>query len=265
MLNTEGSLRKKMWKITTHKKISVKNPVLIEGLPGIANVGKIVSDYLIEQTEAELFMSFFSDYLSNSVFVNEDNLVELPKLELYYKKIDGQDFLFLSGDIQPSSEKGSHSFSNTVLDILEKMKCKKIITLGGIGLQEIPENPKVYCTGNNEVVMKEFKDAGANTNIYGIVGPIIGVSGLLVGLAKKKKISAIALLAETYGHPVYLGLNGAKQTLKILKKRFGFKISYASLNKEIRIMERELQGEDVKEKSPKIERLRKIKEINYIG
>ncbi|MCF7866267.1 PAC2 family protein [Candidatus Woesearchaeota archaeon] len=254
-----------MWKITTYKKVDLKNPVFIEGLPGIANVGKIVADYLIEELDAELFMTFFSDELPNSVFVNEDNLVELPKIELYYKNVDGKDFLFLAGDVQPSNEKGSYSFSNLILDILEKANCKQIITLGGIGLQEIPESPKVYCTGNSKNIMNEFKELGAKTDIYGLVGPIIGVSGLLVGLAKKRKIPGIALLAETYGHPIYLGLKGAKQTLKILKKKFLFEFSYRSLNKEIKLMDRELQGEDIKDKSPKIERLRKIKETNYIG
>lgn len=256
-----------MWEITTHKKIKIENPIFIEGLPGIANVGKIVIDYIIEQLEAEKILSFFSHDLPNSVFVNEDNLVELPKIELYHKKIGKQHFLFLAGDVQPTSEKGSFSFSELIINMVSKMGCKKIITLGGIGLQEIPEKPNVYCTGNNPKIMEEFKKLGAKVEIYGLVGPIIGVSGLLVGLSKAKNISAVALLAETFGHPMFLGLKGAKQTLKILEKKFEFKIDYKELNKEIKLMDRELKGEDIstKQKSPKMQRLKKIKETSYIG
>ncbi|MCF7872364.1 PAC2 family protein [Candidatus Woesearchaeota archaeon] len=265
MPSTEENIKSRNWKITRHKKVTFKNPVLLEGLPGIANVGKIALDYLIEQYDADLVLSFFSDYLPNTVFVNEDNLVELPRIELYHKKINGNDFLFLAGDVQPSSEQGSFSFTKVILDLACEWKCSTIITLGGIGLQDIPEKPKVFCTGTDKDIMKEFKSVGAIDKIYGVVGPIIGVSGLLVGLAKKKNISAIALLAETYGHPVFLGLKSAKQTLRVLSKKYDFKLNYRELNKEIKLMDKELQGEHVAQRSPKMERLRKIKETSYIG
>ena len=35
--------------IVNKKDFSIRNPVLIEGLPGIGNVGKIVVDFLIDQ------------------------------------------------------------------------------------------------------------------------------------------------------------------------------------------------------------------------
>jgi len=254
-----------MWKTTTYKKVKINNSVLLEGLPGIANVGKIVADYLIEQLKEEKIASFFSYELPNSVFVNEDNLVELPKLEIYHKRLGKKDFLFLSGDVQPQSEVGSYSFSEMILDFVEKMGCKEIITLGGIGLQEIPDKPKVFCTGNDSKYTSIFTNAGANKNVYGLVGPIIGVSGLLVGLSSRRKIKAAALLAETYGHPMYLGLKGAKKTLKILEKYFKFKLNFKDLNKEIRLMEKELKGEEVNSKDSPLKRLKKIKETTYIG
>jgi proteasome assembly chaperone (PAC2) family protein len=61
-------------------------------------------------------MIFFSYDLPNSVFVNENNLVELPKIEMYHKKINGKDFLFLAGDVQPSSERASYVFSELILE-----------------------------------------------------------------------------------------------------------------------------------------------------
>ncbi len=48
--------------------------------------------------------------------------------------------------------------------------------------------------------IQTYKVKGVQTDLYGIVGPIVGVSGLLLGLADKKS-NAIAILAETYGHP----------------------------------------------------------------
>ena len=251
-----------MWKVTTKKKVKPKNIILIEGLPGIGNVGKIVVDYLIESLKAQRIAHFFSYQLPNTVFVNSDNLVELPKIELYYKQIEGQDFLFLTGDVQPSGDKSCYKFCECVLDQSQKYLVKEIITLGGIGLGQIPQKPKVYCTGNDKALINKFTKLGAKANIYGIVGPIIGVSGLLIGLSTQKNLKAATLLVETYNHPMYLGLKEAKETLKILKKRYGIKLSLTQLNKEIKNLEKQNDSEP---KAPVLKRLKKLKEINYIG
>ncbi len=260
-----NSKKIKDWEIKTIKKVKLNKPVLIEGLPGIGNVGKIVVDYLAEELEATKIMTFFSYDLPNSVFVNEDNLVELPKIEMYHKKINNTDYLFLIGDVQPSTEKASYTFTELMLEFIEKQGGREIITLGGIGLSEPPEKPDVFCAGNNKAFVKKFLEKGAKKNVYGLVGPIIGISGLLVGMSTKRKIKATALLAETYGHPMYLGLKGARSTIKILNKIYGFKVSLRSLNKEIKLVEQEENEINGQSDSASLKKIKKQKEINYIG
>ena len=254
-----------MWETKTYKDKKLKNTILVEGLPGIANVGKIVADYLVDQFKAEKIMSFSSYDLPNSVFVNEEGLVELPKIELYHKKINGKDFLFLCGDVQPNNEKSSYLFTEKILLTAKKYGCKEIVTLGGIGLAEVPEKPRVYCTANEKKFLKKFTKSGASSDVYGIVGPIIGISGLLVGMSKKEKINGVALLTETYGHPMFLGLQSAKETLKVVSKAYKIKIDYKDINKEIKLFEKEMKGEDVSHEKSSLQRLKKIKEISYIG
>ena len=77
-----------------------------------------------------------------------------------------------------------------MFDLAKKQKVKEIITLGGIGLAEIPKKPKVYCTGNSKKIVDAYKSDLVSNNLYGVVGPIVGVSGLLLGLASKRKIDA---------------------------------------------------------------------------
>jgi uncharacterized protein (TIGR00162 family) len=252
------------WKVNVYTKKKFSSPILIEGLPGIGNVGKIVVDYLVEDLKAEKIMDFFSYCLPNSVFVNENNLVSLPKLEIYYKKINGKDYFFLAGDVQPATEEGSYTFTELLLDIMQKQGCKEIVTLGGIGLPNIPEAPDVYCASNDLKFIEKFIKAGAKKEVYGVVGPIMGVSGLLVGLSEKRKIKATALLAETLGHPMYLGLIGAKASLLVLCKTYGFKIDIKELDKEIKAIESE-DGEDHDPKSSSLQKLKRVKEMNYIG
>lgn len=237
------------WEITKEGKKAelnrMNNPVLIEGLPGIGNVGKIAVDFLVEELKAEKLYSFFSYRFPHSVFVNEDNLVEMPKLEIYCKRFKNKkkrDLLFLTGDIQPIDEESCFSFCEEILKIAKEHGCSEIITTGGIGLQKTPEKPRVYCTGNDKKLMKSYISKGilVEKDIFGVVGPIVGVSGILIGLGRKRGVDGVALLAETFGHPLYLGIKGAKELLKVLDDRLKLGLNIKKLDKEISKLEKEI-------------------------
>lgn len=229
------------WELTVHKKMKVIKPIVIEGLPGIGNVGKVAADFLVEELKAEKMLSFFSYSLPHSVIVQENNLIELPSINIFYKKLKRQDYLFIVGDVQPIDEISCYSFCEELLNLLTKLRTKEIITLGGIGLSQIPKQPKVYCTANRKDIIERYKGGTKlNSNIYGLVGPIVGVSGVLLGLANKKKIPAITILAETLGHPMYLGIKGSKEIVAILNKKLELGINIKKLDKEIKDIDEEI-------------------------
>lgn len=251
------------------RSIRIMKPVLVGGLPGIGNVGKVAVDFIIDELQAEKLYDISSYSMPHSVFINEENLVELPTISLYYKRIKNRDYLFLSGDAQPVDETSAYEFSETLLDMLKAMQTEELITLGGIGLPFVPKNPKIYCTGNSKEIVRKYTNVQGikiESNIYGVVGPIVGVSGLLLGLAKKKNIKGVALLAETYSHPLYLGIKGAREIVNILNKKLSLNIKIEDLDREIS----ELEQAESKNKPAKNNPLQKIqsklgKDITYIG
>jgi len=249
------------------KKPKLNKAILIEGLPGIGNVGKVVADFLVDELKAKKLYDITSHTFPHSVFVNEDNLIELPKVEIFYKKGKKNDFLILVGDIQPTDEISSYEFSEKILDLFQQLKGKEIITLGGIGLADIPKKPKVYCTGNSKEVIKRYKNGKVNDKLHGVVGPIVGVTGLLLGLGEQRGIDAIALLAETYAHPMYLGIKGAKEILAVLDKKFSLGIKIERLEKEISELEEEMINRTKKLEAVSKQGKMKGKgtDMNYIG
>ena len=250
------------FEIRQFSKPELNNPVLIEGLPGIGNVGKIAADFMIDSLKAKKFIEIHSTSFPNSVFVNEFNLVDLPLINVYYKKLKKQDLIFIAGDIQPLNEEACYNFCNIVLDLFERYKGKEIITMGGIGMPKIPKSPLVYCTANSQDIIKKYKTKNLDEKIFGIVGPIIGVTGLLVGLAGKRKIPAIALLAQTFGHPNYLGIKGSREVLDILNKKLDLSLNIEKLDQEIQSIEREIKTKKIVE-LPKI--IKTKDETSYIG
>ena len=248
------------WKISQINKVNVKNPILIEGLPGVGNVGKIAVDFIIDSLKAKKIFEITSYNFPHCVFVNEDNLVELPAIEIFHKKVGNKDFLFLAGDIQPLDERSCYEFCDNILDLFEQIKGKEIITLGGIALDRIPKQARVYCTGTNPKIIKRYQTNVVN-NIYGVIGPIIGVSGLLTGLARRRNLDAVSILAETFGHPTYLGVKGAKEILKVLNHKLNLHLDIELLDKEVNEIEKEIS-----EKTNKIAKSTKAKrDVSYIG
>lgn len=257
------------WRIDQFcKKPRLRNAIFIEGLPGIGNVGKVVIDFMVDELKANKIYEITSHTFPHSVFVNEDNLVELPKIEIFYKKLNGHDLLLMGGDVQPIDEVSSYEFSEKILDLVEGFNAREIITLGGIGLGEIPKKPKIYCTGNSKEIIEKYRGNKVSDQLYGLVGPIVGVSGLLLGLAAKRHIDAVALLAETYGHPMYLGVKGAREILNVLNDKLKIGINVDKLEKEIDYIERQIiKRTEELGNIPAKGALKKVRrgEVSYIG
>lgn len=263
---------KLLWEITKEtKEPKLNNPLFIEGLPGIGNVGKIAVDFLVEEFKAKKLYTFFTHRYPHSVFVNDKNLVEMPKVEIYYKKFNGKkrDLLLLIGDVQPIDEETCYEFCEEILKIAKQYKCSEVITTGGIGLQNIPEKPKVYCTSNDAVLLADYtsKWSGVEKQIFGVVGPIVGVSGVLLGLGKKRGVKAVSLLAETFGHPMYLGVKGAQALLRVLEDKFEFGVDLKKMGKEIIEIEKELMRKTkaLENRGSRAGARARKKEVSYIG
>jgi hypothetical protein len=221
-------------------KLNFKNPVMIEGLPGMGNVGKIAIDFIIESLDAKKVYDIHYSGFPSFTFVNEKGLVELPKVEIYHKNIKKRDFFFISGDVQPATDENCYEFCDKLLDLFEEYKGKEIITLGGIGLEDAPKQPKIYCAATDKEMIKRLALLGVKS-AEGIVGPIIGVSGLLLGLGKQRGMNGAILLAETVAYPNYLGIKEARELLKILNKYYTLGLNIQELNKEVKVIEQEIE------------------------
>jgi len=124
------------------------------------------------------------------------------------------------------------------------------------------KNPQVFATGTSKKIIDKFtRGLQVKKELYGVVGPIVGASGLLLGLGQKNKIEGICFLAETYGHPMYLGIKGSKELLKIIQKKLGIKVDIKKIDKEIAELEREL----LKRSQEVVSKKKLAQETSYIG
>ena len=250
------------------KKPQLRKAVLVEGLPGMGNVGKVAVDFLIDNFHAKRVAEFRSQLMPHSVFVNEKGLVELPKIELYcVDRKNAPSLLLLAGDVQPVNEESCYDFCALVVGVAKEMGVVEIITTGGIGLRTVPKKPKIYVTGTSKAAVKPYAKLKVNMNTYGTVGPIVGVAGVLCGIAGREGLQSVALLAEVFGHPLYLGVRGAKEMLRVMNGRLNLKLDFNAIEREIQSLEKELTEKQQELTNQPFGRLRgkPPEEVNYIG
>ncbi|HUK84502.1 MAG TPA: PAC2 family protein [Candidatus Acidoferrum sp.] len=211
-------------------EIEPNNPVLIEGLPGLGLVGKIALRYLIKQLKAKKIAYLYSPHFPYFVLVNKKGNVRLLRGAFYfYKNPNGpNDIILFTGDSQSQTIEGQYEIADRILDFSEKYGVKTIATIGGYRM-EPQEKPKVFIAATSQEVLDKALQAGATLSTSG--SPIVGTAGLILGLAKFKKISALCLLGETRGYlPDPLA---AKSILEVLKSTFNFDLDLAGINEEI--------------------------------
>ena len=212
-------------------KPDLKKPVLIEGLPGLGMVGRIATRYLIKQLKAKKLAELYSPHFPYYVLVNKKGSVRLLRGEFHFWKNETgeNDLIILTGDHQAQTIEGQYDVASCILDFAEKYAVKMAVTIGGYR-KEAEETPKVVAVSTNPKLLNRALQAEAVTSPAG--NPIVGTAGLLLGLARFRKIDALCLLGETCGY--LRDPRAAKSVLRVLQKILDLKVDLSGLEGEIK-------------------------------
>lgn len=223
------------------KDVSIKNPVLIAGLPGIGNVGKLTVDFMIDNLNPELIYEIKSSLFPHAVFIDENDVITMPVIKLYAVKRLSQDLLLLAGDVQPATEAASYELAEKIIELAHGFGCKQIITFGGVGRPNIPDAPSMYLAGNSPEAMGRFKEKANKFEFKNCesIANIVGLAGLLVGYSKAVNIDAVSVLTDTFAHPAHFGLEESKQLLLLMDSLFNLGLDVSELDEEIDEMKKE--------------------------
>jgi len=244
------------------KQPKLTNPMFIEGLPGIGNVGKLAVEHLIDNIKAKKFAEIYCKDFPPQVFINPDGTIELVKNEFYYwkaKKKEQRDIVLLTGDYQGLSSQGQYELVDTILTIIEKLGVKELYTLGGYGLGHDITRPQVLCATTDKQLVAPMKKHGAVFKRNEPGGGIVGASGLLLGLGKLRGFKGACFMGETPGYLV--DPKSAKAVLKVLMSLTKIDIDLSALEKKAKEIEQIAQQLREMETSSK----ERPEDLKYIG
>lgn len=231
--------------------------ILIEGLPGVGQVGKLVAEHMIEEFGAVKIAEITSIFFPPQVLIDENGVARLTRNEVYQVNKDGHSIAFLVGDVQSGSPEGHYLLADAYLDIAESLGVKQIYALGGYGTGHLHEEIQVFGAVNALALKESAEKAGVVFSTDEPGGGIFGASGLLLAFGAERGMEGMCLMGETSGYIV--DPKSAHAVLGVLSALMGVDIDATKLE------ERATEMEAIVEKIRELENAKTEEELSYIG
>jgi len=251
-------------------KITLRDPILVEGLPGVGNVGKLAADYLREQLGAKPLATIYSKFFPPQVYVGEDGIIRMVSNDLHYFRPTGagaRDLLILGGDYQGISPEGQYEITHRVLEFCHRLGVREVYTLAGFAQGRVIEKPRVLGAATSAARVDAMRKAGVVFSKTDPGGGLIGASGLFLGLGRLFEMEGVCLMGETSGY--FVDPRSAEAILRILTKVLGVTIDFTDLEtkaKEIdRIAQRIHDAEQKSSESAASPPAASREDLGYIG
>jgi proteasome assembly chaperone (PAC2) family protein len=172
----------------------LRKPVCIQGMPGVAMCGKAALDYILEELKPKKMYEFYFYDLLPHVKVDEMGFMTALKTYAYVWKGEKRDFVFITGDGQPTNGDGINTFSLFIAERLKNLGVKALVSLAASPVAMINMNPKVYVAATGKRLLNFFLTHGAHSLNKGTIFGMNGVTPCLTD--RLYNIPGCILLAE---------------------------------------------------------------------
>ncbi|MHA1859559.1 MAG: proteasome assembly chaperone family protein [Candidatus Asgardarchaeia archaeon] len=215
------------------RKMRLKEPILIEGLPGIGLVGKIAAKYMAKTLKAKRMAEIYSPHFPHQVIMRKKGTVRMLRNVIYGWKGKEKELMILIGDVQPVTPEGQFEVNSKILDYFEAKGGKLIYTLGGYSTGKLLDRRRVLGVVTHKELIPALKKNGV---VFGEAkGTIVGAAGMLLGLGMLRGMKGACLMGETHG--AYVDSKSAKNLLQTLTKILNVDIDLKRLDERVKVDE----------------------------
>lgn len=231
--------------VTLFEKPKLRNPSLIAAWPGMGNVAMRAVGYLKDQLGAKpLGKVAPGAYFAATGAVVNKRLIEPPQPptnEFFYHQSPGSrtDLIFFLGGVQPIPHK-EYEFAVEILKVVETFGVKRVYTTAAAPSDmHFKNTPRVFAVPNHSDLLKKLEEH--RVHFMG-EGNIAGMNGLLISVARERKIDGICLLGEIPFFTAQIEFPMASLVvLEALTKLLGIKIDTVDLELYARQKEKEIE------------------------
>ena len=171
---------------------------ILEAVPGVGNVGKIVVDSLVDKHPSRTIgWILHPDFPPHST-LDGNGFVSPPRININSILLpDGRTIITVGGPLQPMTAAGQYEVSEAILEMASESGTPQLLVLAGLAAGTDDREIHVICAdaevrknleANDIPVSREHPKAG-----------MIGIAGLLISLSPLYGVPTVGLVAETIG------------------------------------------------------------------
>ncbi|MCX6668486.1 MAG: proteasome assembly chaperone family protein [Methanothrix sp.] len=202
--------------VILEKEPSVKNPILIEGFPGIGLVGNIASQYIVNELKMT-YLGAMSSKFFPPLAVLLGGVVNMP-VRIYEDASKG--IVILTADV-PVHPLASYDIGREIVSWAESINVREVVCLAGITVMS--DQHRVFGAASKKELLDRIKEM---TEVFEL-GTITGITGSIMNECRIRNIPAICLLGETASAEP--DPRAAMATVETLNKIYGLGVSTAKL------------------------------------
>lgn len=169
-----------------------KNPCMIASLPDMGNVAGIGMDFLVKKLKAKLFAEIFAFW--PPAVSHENGLVQYDQSSYKFHYCEKENLVLFSGEFNPSDPRRLYELCYEVVGMAKKLKINTLYSIGAALRQPSTEEPKVFAATTTTKLLSMIKTK--KIELLAGKGQISGFNGLILGIAKEKKLDSICFLGE---------------------------------------------------------------------
>ncbi len=227
------------------RRPKLKNPILLACWPGMGNVALRAGIFLKTQLHAQEFCEIETLELFQPIEVIVEHgmakISEPPRSIFYYwqNEYGENDLIIFLSEAQPALDKG-YTYGYKVLDVAEQYAVKKIYTFAAMPMAITHlEKPRVWGVATDLLLLESLKRY--NVQIMS-EGHISGLNGLILGIAKQRRIQGICLLGELPLYTIQIENPKASQAvLEIFCAMLNIRVTFTELEDYAKRLEQEIE------------------------
>ena len=218
---------------------SLKSPIGVVGLPGIANVGKIAIQTLTSVLDAQHVVDFFSNDFPPRIMIRK-GISHCPKSSIHLYRAapdEPHDLLILTADFQPASGNGVFEYADFVASEFSNLGVREMYSLAAYeqGYQEyfgfFPSPPRVYVSASSQNLLDKISQTDGM--IATEEGVVVGANGVIPSWAASVyDMEGACLLGETMG-VIKADYRAARILLEKLTNLIGIKAHFDVIDTEV--------------------------------
>lgn len=175
-----------------------KGCMLIEAVPGVGNVGKILVDGLIKKHPSRTIGWILHPDFPPHATLSDGGLIGPPRLDIESVIIpSGEQICIVTGMMQPMTAAGQFEVAESILKMANESEASELLVLAGLAAE--PDNRSIHVVCSDGNFRKILEKADISVSRDQPKEGMIGVAGLVLSLSPVIGVPTLGVIAETMG------------------------------------------------------------------